>query len=92
MFVKRSPASLSVKIYEDAAARYILRAARGWLARRQLERLREADRKFRLISAVATLTIQVGKTGRYDGAPIGESLFLSSPSGRVHLKENLVVS
>lgn len=48
------------KIREDAAAQRIQRAARAWLARRLVQRLREEELRSRATRSVAALNIQVG--------------------------------
>ncbi len=47
---------------EDAAARQIQRAARAWLARTLVQRLREEELGSRAIRSAAALNIQVGET------------------------------
>lgn len=52
--------SLVRRIREDAAAQHIQRAARVWLARRLVQRLREEELSSRAVRSVAALNIQVG--------------------------------
>eukprot|EP00903_Cladosiphon_okamuranus_P016579 g15293.t1 len=50
--------SLVRKIREDAAAQHIQQAARAWLARRLVKRLREEELRSRAIRSIAALNIQ----------------------------------
>jgi len=58
----RKNRSLVRKIREDAAAQQIQRAARAWLARTLVQRLREEELGSRAIRSAAALNIQVGET------------------------------
>ena len=53
------PRSVSRKVRDAAAAGYILRAARAWLARRLVQRLREEELRSRSIRSIAALNVQV---------------------------------
>ncbi|CAM9548124.1 unnamed protein product [Ectocarpus fasciculatus] len=55
---RRQAGSLVRRIREDAAAQQIQRAARVWLARRLVRRLREEEQRLRAIRSIATLNIQ----------------------------------
>lgn len=55
------PRSVSRQVRDDTAAGYILRAARAWLARRLVQRLREEELKSRSIRSIAALNVQVGR-------------------------------
>lgn len=60
--------SLVRRIREDAAAGKIQRAARAWLARRLVQRMREEELASRAIRSVAVLNIQVRESLRTKNA------------------------
>lgn len=50
---------LNREIREDAAAKRVIQAARAWLARRFVQKLRDEEERSRIIRSIAALNLQV---------------------------------